>query len=85
MVDDLPRQLSDLMAFLSLPMQERQLSFDDHASARSRRINTPSYSQVVQPLNAGAVGRWRNYRAYFGEQTLAILEPWVRQYGYTLD
>lgn len=85
MVADLPRQLSELMAFLSLPMQERQLSFDNHASARSRRINTPSYSQVVQPLNAGAVGRWRNYRAYFGEQTLAILEPWVQRYGYTLD
>lgn len=85
MVDDLPRQLSDLMAFLSLPMQERQLSFDSHASARSRRINTPSYSQVVKPINAGAVGRWRNYRTYFGEQTLAILEPWVRRYGYTLD
>ena len=85
MVDDLPRQLSELMAFLSLPMQERQLSFDNHASARSRRINTPSYSQVVQPLNAGAVGRWRSYRAYFSEQTLAILEPWVLRYGYTLD
>lgn len=85
MVDDLSRQLSELMAFLSLPMQERQLCFDSHASARKHRINTPSYSQVVQPLNAGAVGRWRNYRAYFGEQTLAILEPWVRRYGYSLD
>ena len=85
MVADLPGQLSALMAFLSLPMQEPQLSFADHASSRSRRINTPSYSQVVQPLNAGAVGRWRNYRSHFSAETLAMLEPWVLRYGYTLD
>lgn len=85
MVADLPSQLSALMAFLSLPMQHTQLSFDSHAGARSRRINTPSYSQVVQPLNAGAVGRWRSYRAFFKAQTLAVLEPWVQRYGYSLD
>lgn len=85
MVADLPAQLSALMAFLSLPMQHTQLSFDSHAGARSRRINTPSYSQVVQPLNAGAVGRWRSYRSFFNAQTLAMLEPWVQRYGYSLD
>ena len=85
MVADLPGQLSALMAFLSQPMQEQQLAFAEHASTRSRRINTPSYSQVVQPLNAGAVGRWRSYRAHFSPQTLALLAPWVQRYGYTLD
>ena len=85
MVADLPGQLSALMAFLAQPMQAQQLAFAEHASSRSRRINTPSYSQVVQPLNAGAVGRWRNYRAHFSAQTLALLAPWVQRYGYALD
>ncbi|AMJ57574.1 tetratricopeptide repeat-containing sulfotransferase family protein [Stenotrophomonas nitritireducens] len=85
MVADLPGQLSALMAFLAQPMQPQQLAFAEHASSRSRRINTPSYSQVVQPLNAGAVGRWRNYRAHFSAQTLALLAPWVQRYGYALD
>ncbi len=85
LVDDLPAVLSTLMAFLALPAQEQQLSFANHASARARRINTPSYSQVVQPLNASAVGRWRSYRAHFSDETLAILAPWVARYGYTLD
>jgi hypothetical protein len=65
--------------------EPQQFSFDNLAVSRSRRINTPSYSQVVQPLNAGAVGRWRAYRAHFSDEVLAALAPWVHRYGYTLD
>ena len=40
-------------------------------------ISTPSYSQVTQPVNQKAVGRWRRY-----EQTsrgaLPPLEPYLR-------
>jgi len=85
LVGDVSGELGRLMDFLSLPVEQQQFSFDNLAATRSRRINTPSYSQVVQPLNAGAVGRWRPYRAHFSDEVLAALAPWVHRYGYTLD
>lgn len=85
LVADLPRCLAALMDFLGLPVQPSQFAFHAHASARSSRITTPSYAQVVQPLNDRAVGRWRAYRGHFSEQTLALLAPWVERFGYTLD
>lgn len=85
LVQDFEVQLARVMAFLDLPVQGAQLDFASVALARDRRINTPSYAQVVQPLNAAAVGRWRRYRAHFSDSTLAMLAPWVRRYGYSLD
>ena len=85
LVQDFAVQLAQVMAFLDLPVQEAQLDFASAALARERRINTPSYAQVVQPLNAAAVGRWRRYRAHFSDKTLAMLAPWISRYGYSLD
>lgn len=45
-------------------------------------IATPSYAQVTQPVNAGAVGRWMHYRERF-EPVLPELRPWIERFGYT--
>lgn len=79
------QRLEALMGFLSLPMQAAQLQSHHAAAQRSRRINTPSYSQVIEPVNANAVGRWKRYRAFFGDVVLAELEPWARRFGYTME
>jgi hypothetical protein len=54
----------------------------DHTQqARHNRIATPSYVDVMQPINARAIGRWRNYR----EQLIPVLdklEPYVTSFGY---
>lgn len=85
LVGNVGEELARLMDFLSLSAEQQQFSFDNLAASRNRRINTPSYSQVVQPLNAGAVGRWRSYRAHFSDEILAMLAPWVTRHGYALD
>jgi tetratricopeptide (TPR) repeat protein len=52
------------------------------ARARDKRfIATPSYAQVTQPVNANAVGRWKNYREHF-EPVLPVLRPWLERFGY---
>lgn len=80
LVRDLEREVQRVVAFLGLELDARML--DPAAHARSRkRINTPSYSQVVRPVNADAVERWRRYESHF-ETVLPILEPWIRRWGY---
>ena len=45
---------------------------------------TPSYSQVVEPINTKGLGRWHKYRTYF-DKALPILEPMMKRWGYTAD
>lgn len=56
--------------------------FSEHAQARGF-IGTPSYSQVVQGLNADAIGRWQRYREYL-EPVLPTLLPILEHWGYEI-
>lgn len=78
-------ELETLMAFLSLSVEPAQLASHHASAARTRRINTPSYAQVIQPINANAVDRWKRYRAHFTDATLATLAPWLQRYGYGVE
>lgn len=78
-------ELDALMAFLSLSTEPAQLTSHHASASRSRRINTPSYAQVIQPINANAVDRWKRYRAHFSDVTLATLTPWLQRYGYGVE
>ncbi|WP_449465919.1 tetratricopeptide repeat-containing sulfotransferase family protein [Stenotrophomonas humi] len=78
-------ELAALMAFLSLSVEPAQLASHHASASRTRRINTPSYAQVIQPINANAVDRWKRYRTHFSDATLAILAPWLQRYGYGVE
>jgi hypothetical protein len=49
--------------------------------SESKRVNSPSYEAVAEPIYSRAVGRWKNYEQYL-EPVLATLEPFVREFGY---
>jgi len=49
-----------ILAHLELDWTDQVL--DHTQQARHNRIATPSYVDVMQPINARAIGRWRNYR-----------------------
>lgn len=85
MVQDLRAQVEPVMAGLGLEWEPAQADFARQAATRGRRINTPSYAQVTEPLHAGAVERWRRYRDHFTAPVLGLLRPWVERYGYRLD
>lgn len=81
LVHDTETQARALFEFLQLPWEPALLDFTTHAQRRGA-ISTPSYSQVVQPVNARAVGRWHAYRDHFSETAMARLQPWIERFGY---
>lgn len=73
-VADFERGVREIAEFLHLPWHDGMLAPAEHARAKGY-ISTPSYSQVVQPVNQKAVGRWRAY-----ERHLAPVIPRLRTY-----
>lgn len=80
LVDDAEMEMRALLAFLGLDWTQSVL--DHRSTARDRGfINTPSYSQVVEPLYDRSIGRWERYREQM-KPVLPILEPWAKRMGY---
>ncbi len=44
-------------------------------------ISTPSYSQVVQPVNQKSVGRWKTYEKHL-QPVLPQVQPYLQRWGY---
>ena len=78
---DFETEVRQLCAFLQLPWHEAMLAPGEHARAKGF-ISTPSYSQVIEPVNSRSVGRWRHYERHFSE-VLPILTPWLERWGYS--
>jgi tetratricopeptide (TPR) repeat protein len=71
------RRLSD---FLQLPWDDAMLAPGEHARAKGF-ISTPSYSQVIEPINSRSVGHWKVYERHFAA-ALPILMPYIERWGY---
>jgi hypothetical protein len=56
------------------------VNFHDRARARGF-ISTPSYHQVVEPVNKKAVGRWERYRKWL-DSALPHLQPYIERWKY---
>ncbi|MEZ5460918.1 sulfotransferase [Dokdonella sp.] len=80
LVSSVDTELQRIGEFLGLSDVSSMHQFSEHARARGF-IGTPSYSQVVQGLNADAVGRWERYRKYL-EPVLPTLAPILEYWGY---
>ena len=75
-------EVRKLSEFLQLQWNEAMLNPGAHAHAKGF-ISTPSYAQVLAPVNSRSVGRWKHYERYFGE-ALTELMPWIERWGYSL-
>ncbi|MDR2012591.1 MAG: sulfotransferase [Rhodanobacter sp.] len=82
LVENPARQAGRIAAFLEVDDPEPMLRFDRHARDKGF-IATPSYTQVIQPVNRKGLDRWQRYRHEFAP-VLPILEPMLRHWGYTL-
>ena len=82
LVADFPDEVRKLAEFLLLPWDEALLAPGEHARAKGY-ISTPSYSQVVQPINRKSVGRWKRYEQHF-KDVLPMLAPHAQRWGYPL-
>ena len=80
-VADTAAQTKRLAEFLELDDPSPMLQFDRHARDKGF-IGTPSYSQVIEPVNTKGLNRWVKYRPYF-EKALPILDPMLKHWGYS--
>lgn len=82
-VGDFLPQVERIAQFLDIEDRRPLAEFSAHA-ARKGYISTPSYSQVVEPVNSRAVARWVPYRDWF-EAALPILQPIADHWHYRLE
>ena len=71
--------INKILDFLKIEWHEELRSFNQ--IAKKRKISTPSYYQVTEPINNKAIGRWKNYNSEINE-IKPIIEKWVKFYGY---
>ena len=71
--------LRELMGFLDLKTNDSMMEYRQRGTDAS---NTPSYQQVSQPLHTRSIGKWRHYTKQL-ESSLAVLQPWVKHFGYS--
>lgn len=79
-VADFESQVRGLSRFLELPWNDAVLAPAEHARNKGF-ISTPSYSQVVQPVNRKSVDRWRPYEQHFAA-VLPVLQPYLDRWSY---
>jgi hypothetical protein len=80
LIEDLNGETSVLLKFLNLDWEDQMENYQKTALKRGR-INTPSYSQVVQPIYKDAKYRWLNYEKHLKQYTEQV-EPWIDEFGY---
>lgn len=83
LVADPAKQTRKIANHLELEDAQAMLGFDRRAREKLF-IATPSYTQVIEPINTKAINRWQRYREYF-EPVLPILEPMLRHWGYSVE
>jgi tetratricopeptide (TPR) repeat protein len=82
LVADFEGQAKALCAWFGVEFDPAMHGFAERA--RQGLIATPSSTQVAEGLYTRGVGQWRAYRDQMAP-VLPVLEPWVRQFGYTAD
>ena len=81
LLENLSGETSALLKFLDLDWEAQIDNYRETALKRGR-INTPSYSQVVQPIYKDAKYRWLNYEKYLRQYSTQV-EPWINEFGYS--
>ena len=70
--------IKKLIKFLNINWEENLKNFQLTAIQRSK-INTPSYNQVIKPLNSESIDRWKKYDEIKFSQKL---NNWVKYFNY---
>ena len=80
LITDMKKETSALLEFLNLKWEPELENYRATAIQRGQ-INTPSYSQVVQPLYEKSKYRWLNYEKFLNKY-LPDVEQWINHFGY---
>lgn len=77
---DFATEIRSVLAFLELPWDDAVLRPQENARDKPF-ISTPSYSQVIEPVNRKGVDRWRAYQTHLAPLEPA-LAPYLERWGY---
>ena len=80
LIDGFDTHISGILDFLEVNWDENIKNYRDTALKREK-INTPSSSQVVQPLYKSSINKWKNYEKYF-KNSNQYLDKWVTYFEY---
>lgn len=78
-VQHLEREARRALEFLGLPWEPQVLEYRHRLE--TKRVGSPTYQDVRQPLYTRAMGRWRNYEEFLAPH-LPLLEPILNELGY---
>ena len=81
LVADPEAQTRRIADFIGVEDAAPMLQFDRHAREKGY-IATPSYTQVIQPVNRKGLDRWLRYREALAP-ALPILQPMLDHWGYS--
>ena len=73
----------EIAQFIGIEDASPMLKFDQHARNKGY-IATPSYAQVIVPVNTKGLNRWLRYRDAMAP-ALPILQPMLDHWGYSTD
>jgi len=80
LVDNLETEARALLEYLEVDWEPSVMSYHEMASKRGI-INTPSYSQVTQPIYTSSTARWKNYENEVKEY-MPKLQRFIDAFGY---
>lgn len=80
LTSDLGGEIGNIAEFLRLPPHTAMLAPAERARAKGF-VSTPSYAQILEPVNTKSIGRWRHYERHFAP-LMPILQPWLARWSY---
>ncbi|HET7561908.1 MAG TPA: sulfotransferase [Rhodanobacteraceae bacterium] len=83
LVADQAGTAAKIASFLGLDNADAMLDAARHAREKGF-IGTPSYRQVIEPVNRKSIGRWHRYRPWL-KDVLPVLSPMAGRLGYSLE
>ena len=80
LIEDFDKHILKILNFLDVSWDENIKNYRNTAHDRGK-INTPSSSQVVQPLYKSSIQKWKNYEKYF-KNSSKYLDKWISYFKY---
>ena len=80
LLEDFDKHILKILNFLDISWDENIKNYRNTAQKRGK-INTPSSSQVVQPLYKSSIAKWKNYENYF-TNSKKYLDKWINYFNY---
>ena len=80
LINDFDNHILRILNFLNVSWDENIKNYRNTDYKRGK-INTPSSSQVIQPIYKSSIEKWKNYEQYFKNANQNLLK-WKKYFRY---